>query len=364
MSYSLGVYGEAREKVVSSLAKMGVDAIFVEPDKKFIENARKAGLKAYACMWVFKAPVNDLSLGVEDINGVKTLWAGSGCPNNPKIYEESLRNIRKAVDMGVDGIVLDGVRFPSMGSGLSAFLTCFCEYCRRVAEEFGYNLEAIKVRLKSFNLKVLSDFLRLFRSIFNGSVELGEWLLFRSRTITNYVSSIRNLVKDLGSEIEVGAALFTPSLARLVGQSYVELCKILDFIQPMLYHRGNGIACINYELSRLVSECFKDEGKQADALKSVYQILAYEHLSPPVTVKELNERGLPLTIIGEEFLKSKELVKGAESKLTPIVFVNGMDVNGVKGIVRYVKELQPQGVIYFPYNEALDEALPKSFEGS
>jgi hypothetical protein len=364
MSYSLGVYGEADEKVVASLAKMGVDAIFMEPKKEYVENARKAGLKAYACIWVFKAPVSDPSLGVEDINGVKTLWAGSGCPNNPEIYEESLRNIRKAVAMGVDGIVLDGVRFPSMGSGLSAFLTCFCEHCYRTAEGFGYNLQAVKDRLKSFNLKTLSDFSRFFRSIFNGSVELKEWLLFRSRTITHYVSAVKNSVKDLDSKIEVGAALFTPSMARMVGQSYVELCRILDFIQPMLYHRGNGIACINYELSRLVSECFKDEGKQADALKSVYQILAYEHLSPPVTVKELNERGLPLTIIREEFLKSKALVKEAESKLTPIVFVNGMNVNGVKGIVRYVKELQPQGVIYFPYNEALDEALPKNFEGS
>jgi hypothetical protein len=189
--------------------------------------------------------------------------------------------------------------------------------------------------------------------------ELEEWLLFRSQTITNYVLAIRNFVKNLGSEIEVGAALFTPSLARLVGQSYVELCRILDFIQPMLYHKGNGIACINYELSRLVSECFKDERKQASALKAVYQILAYEHLFPPVTIKELSERGLPLAIIREEFLKSKVLVKEAESKLTPIIFVNGMDVNGIRDMVRYVEELQSRGVVYFPYNEALDEVLPK-----
>ena len=48
----------------------------------------------------------------------------------------------------VDGIVLDGVRFPSPGSGIYEFLTCFCRNCKSKAQEFGYNLEKIRQELK------------------------------------------------------------------------------------------------------------------------------------------------------------------------------------------------------------------------
>ena len=126
--YKIGVYSEITSEIVNSLVNTEVDAVFIEPKKEYVRVAREAGLKVYVCIWTFKAPATDVKLGVESVYGERVLWANSGCPNNEIIRNSTLREIKEILEsLDVDGIVLDGVRFPSPGSGLKAFLSCFCE---------------------------------------------------------------------------------------------------------------------------------------------------------------------------------------------------------------------------------------------
>ncbi|RLI04608.1 hypothetical protein DRO26_04265 [Candidatus Bathyarchaeota archaeon] len=358
MSYSFGVYGPVTKETVNSLVKIGVDAVFTEPKKEFVKNAKEAGLKVYACIWVFKTPNDNVQFGVENVYGEKVFWAGSGCPNNPKIREYSIQRVKEAVNLDVTGLVLDGVRFPSLGGGLSAFLTCFCEKCQRKSKEFGLNLTHIKDHLKSFNLHNLPDFSKFLTGLLHSNIqELKDWLTFRCKSITEYVLDVKSMVKEVDSKVEVGAALFTPSLALLVGQNYGELCRILDFIQPMVYHRGDGLACINYELGRFVEECFKNEEEQIEALKILYQTLTFGSFTLPLKINDLIRLGFPLETVEKEFLKAKSSMVEGWSKLTPILFIADLDTDGIREVIKIARELKPDGTVYFAYNENLEKAF-------
>ena len=69
MSYKLGIYGPATKEVTELLSKLNFDAIFTEPKEDYIKNAHNVGLKAYACIWVFRSPRDDPNLGVENVLG-------------------------------------------------------------------------------------------------------------------------------------------------------------------------------------------------------------------------------------------------------------------------------------------------------
>lgn len=140
------------------------------------------------------------------------------------------------------------------------------------AEKFGYDLaevEAYLRKLGSYNpLVFVKSAIEFFN--YNSDIqELKNWLRFRCDFITEHVEDVRDVVKSANPKVEVGGAVFAPSLAPLVGQNYADLCKVLDFIQPMVYHRGDGIACVNYEMARLVEGCLKDERDQENAIESI-----------------------------------------------------------------------------------------------
>lgn len=99
--------------------------------KKAIKRAKDDGLRVYACTWTFKALSNEHKFRVENIYGERILWAGAGCLNNPTMMENSLAWVREVlVSLEVNGIVLDGVRFPSPGAGLSVFPNVFLRTLR------------------------------------------------------------------------------------------------------------------------------------------------------------------------------------------------------------------------------------------
>lgn len=69
-----------------------------------------------------------------------------------------MSKIREIVEgFDVESIILDGMRFSSLGSGLEAFSTCFCEYYKEKAEEFGLSHERMKVAVTNM-IKFFYDF--------------------------------------------------------------------------------------------------------------------------------------------------------------------------------------------------------------
>ncbi|MFQ5710335.1 MAG: hypothetical protein ACE5GD_01005 [Candidatus Geothermarchaeales archaeon] len=351
--YKVGMYGPGAVEALDLMVELGLDAVFTEPNREYVGNARDRGLKAYVHAWTFKAQSDEEKYGVENIYGEKMLWSGAGCPNNPELRRLSLKWVEEALTrLDVDGVVLDGVRFPSPGNGLRTFLTCFCEYCVEKAKALGYDLPPIGEYLRGLHdpvsiLKASVDFPNV-----SNSMELMDWMSFRCMSIAEHVQDTKRLAGSIDQKAEVGAALFTPSLAPLVGQSYADLCSILDFIQPMVYHRGDGVACVNFELGRLVGG-FVEGDVRRDVLGALYDLLGIAEHEFTKDDEELLEVGLPLTIINTEVMRAKELVRTGIAKLTPIVFIIDASRTELEAISKQALDPRPDGLVYFAYHEAL-----------
>jgi len=355
MSYKLGVYGPATKEVVRFLYEMGFDAIFTEPRENYVRNAREAGLKVYASLWTFKIPHDARRLGVENVVGERLLWASAGCPNNPEVRENSRRMVEHAVSLDVDGVVLDGVRFPSPGSGMDAFLSCFCPFCAEKAREYGCDLGSIKECLREFrkNFKALLGSVAEgvgFSQLPSGCEGFDDWLEFRASSIVEAVEELRREARSVNPDVEVGAALFAPGLSLLVGQDYKGLSGVLDFVQPMVYHRGDGVACINYELASL-AEAWADEGERSAVLDKLYGLLGYSEYAPSLEVSRLVEDGLPQEVVGVEVERAAKLVGGGV--LTPVLWVVGLTAEEVESLVRLSSSLAVGGLVFFNYQESL-----------
>ncbi len=333
--------------------KLGAEEIFLDittASRKDVTQAEDEGFKIYACIWAFRAL--DGRFGVENIHGEKMLWAGSGCPNNPMIKKNCLKKIKNVLSTYEGhGIALDGIRFPSPGSGLHTFLTCFCEYCCEKGKNFGVDLAKVKDFLKKSRNPVDFIYASCHR---DGHKQLSEWIDIRCKSITEDVRSIKEFVKDIEPKVEVGAAIFAPSLAPLVGQNYLELGSILDFIHPMIYHKGEGLACINFELAKLIEE-FVILEQQADALDYAYKMLNYDLFEPPLSPRTLMEKGLPLDVIGVETKKGKKLVGGTKARFMPIAFILESDREEFKKAEEQVMNVASNGIVYFSYYENLRE---------
>ncbi len=365
MPYKLGIYGPLKEEALTTYRKLGIDAVFTslggDPESgKTVKRAKEWGLKVYACTWTFKAPKKDEAFGIENLQGEKMLWNGTGCPNNGKVRENNLAWVRAVSEnLEVDGITLDGVRFPSPGSGLESFLSYFCPYCKEKAEDLGYDLPSIRKTLKTSGFQDLLALTKSYLGPLTASSrvkKLREWTNFRRQSINEHIVNVKKTVESLNPKMEVGAATFTPSLAPLVGQNYKDLGQVLDFVQPMVYHRGKGIACINYELARFVEESFSGEESQAGALKDLYDLLGWEDLDLPLNPQELKRDGLPLTVIRRETKRAKKLMGRDGAQLTPIIFIHNSSPKELKDLIEEAKKLKTDGLVYFAYYENLKEA--------
>ena len=358
MVYQLGMYAPAEVKVVEFLAKQDFDAIFIESKKEYVRTAQDANLKAYVHMWTFRAPKNEECYKVKNIFDERMFWSGSGCPNNPSIREFNLRLIEEIIsNFNPDGIVLDGIRFPSPGSGFPSFLACFCKNCEANAKEMGYRFNLMKqdIRLfvkdawkRVFNIKSSIDILNI------GLRYLGifEWIKFRCDSITEHIREAQAIIKETAPTIEFGTTFFAPSLASLVGQDYNAITQYADFIQPMIYHKGNGPACINYEIIKAIE--VEDKKLQTEILVSIFRILGYERHKTLLNLEELT-KGLPSSIISTEVEKVHFLVNEKNVKITPILFRLDSSAQEINELTMTALKAEPDGIAYFAYFEKLKE---------
>lgn len=370
MSYNFGIYGPLNTRSLRAYERLGIDAVFVDIAKvsprvrEATKQAKDRGIKVYACRWTFKAPSKSTLFGIKNAHGQRMLWSNAGCPNNPALRERNLTWVEDVLsNLELDGIVLDGVRFPSPGSGRSAFLSCFCEHCVEKANTLGLDLTKIREYL-SGSESFVDDVVNLLiteekPSAYSGSEELQDWTLFRCGSIAEHIDSVLMKVRDVDPTAEVGAATFAPILAPLVGQDYRWLCGVLDLIQPMLYERGDGIACINYELARFVEDFFPESQHQWN-LKRIYERLGYEGLSLPTSVEELKGRGLAPEVVSLEMERTGRMTRYGKARLTPILFVLRVKGEKIRQLTNRLSVYNPDGIVHFAYSEGITESIFKA----
>ncbi|MHB9023904.1 MAG: hypothetical protein ACYC7E_06960 [Armatimonadota bacterium] len=308
----------------------GWDAVIGGDDPAFQQAVCARGMAPWTCLGAFTPPGDDPALLCLDVNGTRQQWFGSGCPNHPAVRASSLERHQLAASRKhVAGVFLDGIRFASPASGLDAFCTCFCEHCARASAEMGLDFARMQREVTEFHRHLASG-KPLVPPELAGSpaAVLGlfvrwpgvcDWLWFRRRTITDFVAELAQVIHGEGKLL--GAYLFSPCLAPLVGQDYAMLVPFVDVFAPMLYRNVNErdcIAPINTELHVIAS--------WADQVADPAWMLGFAGLPPEAYSgrDDLLTRGVSPEAVGVETARARALI-GPGKALAPILWWDDPD---------------------------------------
>lgn len=186
--------------------------------------------------------------------------------------------------------------------------------------------------------------------LLHGQGEFEEFSAYRQESIADFVQRCEGLATRLG--VSLDAAVFSPSLAPLVGQNYATLSESVDAIQPMLYHKGRGPACINFELANL----FRMAGAQGwgRELRALFGRIA-----EPRDLDAMVKLGLPDDVVKLEIARARRLI-GKRSKLAPILFTAGSSASRIGRLVSMAVSQGADEVIYFMYRRGMSGLLRRS----
>lgn len=368
-----GVDKNAVEDSFRILQERNFDAVVVSFDQDMIDMAQEYGLEPYVFSGTYSVTeeFNDDRYLCEDVHGNKHIWFGSTCPNKVPVRKYNIEEIKRMSSAkGVKGIFLDGARFssPCSSSDFNSLFTCFCSDCQKKAETLGFDFKRMHRDVKKLydminnegkdrDTKWVNALLRGLDIVyfFQSLPGVLDWLNFRRVCTTEHIIAVSNAVRESKEGNLMALYIFTPSLAGLVGQSYLDLRKHVDIFSPMIYRaylQGEGPACLNTELARLADKFMLGlsiDGKEA--VRFVSYLTGFE-LSGYKTPEDI-KKGLPISCIEKETAKARALL-GTKSVLAPII---QLDDNRLASSIKAVKDAGADGVNFFLYNEELLETV-------
>jgi hypothetical protein len=266
----LGLPAEDPSGAARFLVEQGFDSLVVgvaEP----LDNVR-AAVDAGLAVWAYRAAflVRGLTdeeaqpLLTRDVDGEPRVWFSSGCPNRRALRDAHISAIERLAQTRLfTGFMLDGIRFASPNAD-DAFFTCFCDACRAKAGVLGVDFERMRRDVAALRAwcraagaggargsalgggtsRPLAQAAEALPAALARWPGVTDWLRFRAACVVEHVEQVRQAVNAWrapdGTPFRLGAYVFTPSFARLVGQRYGQLAPLLDVISPMIYRINTG----------------------------------------------------------------------------------------------------------------------------
>jgi len=345
-----GVAGDDPSATVQQMSEMGFSVV-VGGAGELAAAINDAGMECWLCGGAFGLGAYADSDEHTALNVLerRRVWFGSGCPNHPDLRDWNLRSYEEmAASDGVSGILVDGCRFASPASGLDAFATCFCGICREKAGRLGFQFDRMQRDVRTLFQALRSDgnARQGERPVIWLQTPIGlaewltehpgvlEWLRFRRVCATEHFRAIGDIIHGAG--LRMGAYAFTPSLAPLVGQSYVDLCGIVDVFAPMIYRnypKRPGEACLNWELTIIPEELdVVGTPDEACAMSLMLALSGLAGLVPGRSVESVRAE-LPPDVVGHETAVARKLI-GPDPELVPIVYIEDAEMERTVDLVR------------------------------
>ncbi|NUQ01286.1 MAG: family 10 glycosylhydrolase, partial [Armatimonadetes bacterium] len=158
------------------------------------------------------------------------------CPAAPG-YRDYLKRLMRglATDYPVDGLHLDGIRYPSLAS-------CFCERHRAKAKAAGIDFEKVRqAAAKSVHQPAARDhYVQLYQQ---GDTNIKAWVDLRREEIDSFVRETAELLKATRPTALLSAALMPEGAEDNdafalchYAQDYRTIGQACDYICPMSYH--------------------------------------------------------------------------------------------------------------------------------
>ena len=171
------------------------------------------------------------------------------CLDQAEAIEVGLeRAVRLGREIDADGVLLDRIRWHSPSASPARELTCFCEHSRAAAADDGIDLSAISRWAQDAALTL--DGRRTLVSVLLGGAgpePVTRFLDWRDDTVTRAVGSVSQGLATAG--FRTALDVFTPALARSVGQDLNTIGKLGEWSKSMTYFEAKGPAAMPFELS-------------------------------------------------------------------------------------------------------------------
>ncbi|MCD6290871.1 MAG: hypothetical protein J7M34_10250 [Anaerolineae bacterium] len=270
------------------------------------------------------------------------------CPNNPQVKDETLDRLDHVIRRGVyHGIFLDRIRFPSPSVDPASDLTCFCPHCRQAAHREGLDLRHTRIQIRDM-LATPAGACRLIREMLSASREGAHFLRllldFRQRSVGRFVQMVAEFISARG--LTVGLDVFSPSLARMVGQDLTALGANGAWVKIMSYPHALGPAGLPFELLRLADWLIERYGiDERDALSLLAETSG---LPIPQNRSILARWGLPPETIYLEAARGRDM--GVQRlyiglALVEIPGINDMDASTLASEVEASQRARPDGLV-------------------
>ena len=355
-----GLEGSDPKAVAAALKEAGFGVV-VAGGAAVIEAVNGAGMEAWLCGSGFPLIRDDDALKARDIEGAPQVWFGSGSPCCPEIQDAALASYAQMVKTeGIKGILVDGARFGSPGSGLMPFFTDFSEHAEKRAGELGFDFALMK-RDVALLLRALRSEAGARAALFErfvtpssllewltGHPGVLEWLRFRRAHTTSHFKKLSEIIHGAG--LRMGIYVFTPCLAPLVGQSYADLREIIDVFAPMIYRNypdHPGPACLNWELTEIPAELgVSGTPEEASIVAAIMSWAGFAGLEIEGRLDAV-KAALPPESVGRETRRAR-LLLGEDKELAPIIYI---DDPLMAETARQVRENGADGVNFFVFKE-------------
>ena len=245
--------------------------------------------------------------------GTQGFWSGMDggeerfrfrSPRNALSDERFVSSLEILLDSGAYcGVFLDRIRFPSPANGIEMLFAS----CRDPdpSEAGGILRRLRETERESDGISSWEEFYRIL-DLENVFRERSDWIGRATETLADPVRS---------RGLQLGADLYSPSIAPLVGQDYSRFASICDWIKPMTYFRACGPAGLPLEIgSFLDGLCGLGGWKRESALGLVRRITG-------LGVEDRPTNGLPGTASvsgrGREVEAALRVGKAAGCRICP-----------------------------------------------
>ena len=172
------------------------------------------------------------------------------CQSSEKNLAHVLEVFEKIAEpLQLDGVFLDRIRYESAATSPMAAYGCWCPRCRNIYERYGVDAEHIRelaghMQPEQFMPAEREGFIYHYENPY-----IERLMSARRDIVSGHVGRLRDAFHSKG--FKVGADVFDPSVADLVGQDLTALSQGMEFIKPMVYLRTNAPAGVPFEMGVL-----------------------------------------------------------------------------------------------------------------
>jgi hypothetical protein len=316
-----------------------------------LPETKKRGIKVYAWNYnIFRKDTpNVQQLEEEDIDGNKL---ANCCAYNPD-YQHFVTGLTRdhCTSYEIDGVMWGAEQQGPLNNLIGANTwehpgSCFCQFHRKAAQERGIDVNralagyrkliAFTKQARAGQRPVDGYFVEFWRIM----VEYPEVIAWEKLWNDGKYGTYRDIYKTAKSvrpALQVGfhiwhTASFSPFFR--AEQTFDKFTEYADFLKPVLYNNCAGPRYATY-LSRVNETVFRDLPPE-ELFELNNQLLNYEGMNPPLSMKSLATSGFPAEYVFRETKRALDDVK-AKCKIYPGIDI---DIPTEKG----EKETMPEDV--------------------